>query len=231
LFQGSEELFLVDPLAPSGSSRSGAGSSSMPRFPFLAEAVRRAAANARDLLNNVNDGESMAIDNDDDNASEHEDVPADRELPITVRQSSLNENETVEAAPYQQESRGIQGEESDPELDLLAETESDSDDNHSNQDAASAQRSVQTGATAGSDTGKCGVSSERAREMGDWCTCMFALYLTYQEVCCCSRKTRAVSRASRRRRRAKRARPTNRTPRITPSPTNSSNGGGKSLIL
>lgn len=44
--------------------------------------------------------------------------------------------------------------ESDNELDLLAETESDSDDNHSNQDAASAQRSVQTGATAGSDTGK-----------------------------------------------------------------------------
>ncbi|RZC39465.1 E3 ubiquitin-protein ligase hyd, partial [Asbolus verrucosus] len=153
ILNGSEELFLVDPLAPSGSSRSGAGSSSMPRFPFLADAVRRAAANARDLLNNVNDGESMAIDNDDDNASEHEDVPADRELPITVRQSSLNENETVETAPYQQESRGIQGEESDPELDLLAETESDSDDNHSNQDAASAQRSVQTGATAGSDTG------------------------------------------------------------------------------
>lgn len=45
--------------------------------------------------------------------------------------------------------------ESDNELDLLveAETESDSDDNHSNQDAASAQRSVQTGATAGSDGG------------------------------------------------------------------------------
>lgn len=46
--------------------------------------------------------------------------------------------------------------ESDTELDLLAETESDSDDNQSNQDNASAQRSVQTGATAGSDTGnKC----------------------------------------------------------------------------
>lgn len=131
----------------------------MPRFPFLAEAVRRAAANARDLasardLLNLNDGESMAIDNDDDNTSEHEDVPADRELPITVRQSTTNENESVEAAPYQQENRGLQGEESDPELDLLAETESDSDDNHSNQDAASAQRSVQTGATAGSDTGE-----------------------------------------------------------------------------
>lgn len=42
------------------------------------------------------------------------------------------------------------GAESDAE-DLLVETESDSD--QSNQDAASAQRSVQTGATAGSDTG------------------------------------------------------------------------------
>lgn len=96
----------------------------------------------------------MAIDNDDDNVSEHEDASADRELPITVRQSTLNETEALPTPPYQSDARGIQGEESDPELDLLAETESDSDDNHSNQDAASAQRSVQTGATAGSDTGK-----------------------------------------------------------------------------
>lgn len=43
--------------------------------------------------------------------------------------------------------------ESDMELDLLAESESDSDDNQSNMnDAASAQRSIQTHATAGSDT-------------------------------------------------------------------------------
>lgn len=96
----------------------------------------------------------MAIDNDDDNASEHEDVPADREIPITVRQSSLNEGEPPEVPSDQQEGGTGQGEDSDPELDLLAETESDSDDNHSNQDAASAQRSVQTGATAGSDTGR-----------------------------------------------------------------------------
>lgn len=96
----------------------------------------------------------MAIDNDDDNASEHDDVATDRELPIAERQSSMNENETQETPSDQQEGR-LQGEESDPELDLLAETESDSDDNHSNQDAASAQRSVQTGATAGSDTGWC----------------------------------------------------------------------------
>lgn len=41
------------------------------------------------------------------------------------------------------------------ELDLLAESESDSDDNQSNQDPTSAQsRSEQTGPTLGSDTGK-----------------------------------------------------------------------------
>lgn len=94
----------------------------------------------------------MAIDNDDDNASEHEEQPQERELSIAVRQASIPESEAAETNVDQPESRG--GEESDPELDLLAETESDSDDNHSNQDAASAQRSVQTGATAGSDTGK-----------------------------------------------------------------------------
>lgn len=94
----------------------------------------------------------MAIDNDDDNASEHDDAATDRELPIADRQTSMSENEPQETPSDQQENR-LQGEESDPELDLLAETESDSDDNHSNQDAASAQRSVQTGATAGSDTG------------------------------------------------------------------------------
>ncbi|XP_018572709.1 E3 ubiquitin-protein ligase hyd isoform X3 [Anoplophora glabripennis] len=154
ILNGSEELFIVDPLAPSAAGGSRTTSNQSQDFPFLAEAVRRAAGSARDLLNeiNINDNESMAIDNDDDNASEHEDTPADRDIPMAVRQASLNENETQETPSDQQEGR-LQGEESDPELDLLAETESDSDDNHSNQDAASAQRSVQTGATAGSDTG------------------------------------------------------------------------------
>ncbi|XP_074027095.1 E3 ubiquitin-protein ligase hyd isoform X3 [Leptinotarsa decemlineata] len=156
VLNGSEELFLVDPLAPSSgntATRSGSGqASSSDNFPFLAEAVRRAVASRRDLLNDMNDGEGMAVDNDEDNNSEHEDAQADREIPLPVRQASLNENEPQEVPSDQQENR-LGGEESDPELDLLAETESDSDDNHSNQDAASAQRSVQTGATAGSDTG------------------------------------------------------------------------------
>lgn len=43
------------------------------------------------------------------------------------------------------------------ELDLLAaaETESDSESNHSNQDNASGRRSVVTAATAGSEAGMC----------------------------------------------------------------------------
>ncbi|KAK9719267.1 HECT-domain (ubiquitin-transferase) [Popillia japonica] len=153
IISGSEELFLVDPLAPPGtrSPTTNSNLSVAEPLPFLADAVRRAAASSRDL-DDANDGESMAIDNDDDNASEHADGPTYREIPI-VRSVSLNEGENQEAPSEQQEGNAGQGEDSDPELDLLAETESDSDDNHSNQDAASAQRSVQTGATAGSDTG------------------------------------------------------------------------------
>lgn len=45
----------------------------------------------------------------------------------------------------------VEGGESDMELDLLAESDSDSDDNQSAMDNQSAQRSVQTGATAGSE--------------------------------------------------------------------------------
>lgn len=99
----------------------------------------------------------MAIDNDDDNNSEPDDSNADRDLNIsTVRQASLNENGDGGESSVDPLAHGtplVQPEDSDPELDLLVETESDSDDNHSNQDAASAQRSTQTGATAGSDTG------------------------------------------------------------------------------
>lgn len=54
---------------------------------------------------------------------------------------------------------------SDMELDLLAaaETESDSESNHSNQDNASGRRSVVTAATAGSEAG--------------WSTAVFNLWL------------------------------------------------------
>lgn len=94
----------------------------------------------------------MAIDNDDDATSEQEDTPADRDMPLAARQENADGTESS-ADPMAHDTNMAQQEDSDPELDLLVETESDSDDNHSNQDAASAQRSTQTGATAGSDTG------------------------------------------------------------------------------
>ncbi|XP_019763425.1 E3 ubiquitin-protein ligase UBR5 isoform X4 [Dendroctonus ponderosae] len=151
VLNGSEELFLVDPLAPSTSRQS--SQSSTDSFPYLSDSIRRSQTD-RDLHNNIVDPENlgMAIDNDDDATSEHEDIQVEREMNLVRQVAAMGGNESQEVPSDQQENR-MQGEESDPELDLLAETESDSDDNHSNQDAASAQRSVQTGATAGSDTG------------------------------------------------------------------------------
>ena len=62
------------------------------------------------------------------------------------------------------------GAESDMELDLLGESESDSDDStHSHADNASIQRSAVTAATAGSDAGTpqtvSGVKQRNSNEM------------------------------------------------------------------
>ncbi|VEN44475.1 unnamed protein product [Callosobruchus maculatus] len=172
ILNGSEELFLVEPLAPSASGgRSSITEPPSTQFPlrFLAEALSR-AVRARDLLNEINDGESMAIDQEDDAASEHDDAGAGggaNDVPMPASSgasvgggggnpSSRRDSPTAPATESEEARDGGAGgdaADSDPELDLLAETESDSDDNQSNQDAQSAQRSVQTGATAGSDTG------------------------------------------------------------------------------
>ncbi|KAL1490432.1 hypothetical protein ABEB36_013127 [Hypothenemus hampei] len=150
MLNGSEELFLVDPLAPSTARQT--NQNSIDSFSHLTDSRRRSET-ARELIDIVHSEIlGVSMDNDFDAASDHEDNHPDRDLSLVGQGSSLAENENQETPADQQENR-LQGEESDPELDLLAETESDSDDNHSNQDAASAQRSVQTGATAGSDTG------------------------------------------------------------------------------
>lgn len=156
IISGSEELFLVDPLAAPAANIAPNGASQLPLstpYPLLSEAVRN---HGRTLVVNraipdAIDAENMAIDNDDDNASELADTSDYRAHSLSV---GMNEGESQEAPAEQQEAGGGQGDDSDTELDLLVETESDSDDNHSNQDAASAQRSVQTGATVGSDTGE-----------------------------------------------------------------------------
>ena len=97
----------------------------------------------------------MAAEDGDGEGSEQEDS-AERSGGVGVGSGEAMEAEVGDlVGGVGRQGDDAQGDgESDNELDLLAETESDSDDNHSNQDAASAQRSVQTGATAGSDTGK-----------------------------------------------------------------------------
>lgn len=75
--------------------------------------------------------------------SESEEIP-NRESNLGSQDDDLIENQRNE--------EGMQDDESDNDFTFNdAETESDSDDNQSNQDA---QRSVQTGATVGSETGK-----------------------------------------------------------------------------
>lgn len=99
--------------------------------------------------NDGNDVENMAVDNDEDNVSEQESDLINRQGDSNEIRHNVNDPLGGPIGNH----RNDNAEDSDPELDLLAETESDSDDNHSNQETQSAQRSVQTGATAGSDTG------------------------------------------------------------------------------
>ncbi|XP_069947908.1 E3 ubiquitin-protein ligase UBR5 isoform X2 [Cherax quadricarinatus] len=80
----------------------------------------------------------------------------DHVLPPQVDEHDNEGNSERDDANERSEQEGdgggeVEGGESDMELDLLAESDSDSDDNQSAVDNTSAQRSVQTGATAGSD--------------------------------------------------------------------------------
>ncbi|XP_014208162.1 E3 ubiquitin-protein ligase UBR5 isoform X2 [Copidosoma floridanum] len=139
---GSEELFSIEPLIP----HSGLNAQSLDAS-LQAQQGNNNLSIARDASNidEVEPGEEVPMDLDGE-MSEHEESSA----PVSTQ--PLSEVDAV--APGVGEDPPGDGE-SDTELDLMveAETESDSDDNHSNQDTASAQRSVQTGATAGSDGG------------------------------------------------------------------------------
>jgi E3 ubiquitin-protein ligase EDD1 len=166
VINGSEELFSVEPLTPHGGYLAGgrplvgsmAGSSRGAEVsrPGLATSVARARATAAAvmMLDDADTVEGLAAEDGDGEGSEQEDS-AERSGGVGVGSGEAMEAEVGDlVGGVGRQGDDAQGDgESDNELDLLAETESDSDDNHSNQDAASAQRSVQTGATAGSDTG------------------------------------------------------------------------------
>lgn len=141
-------MFSVEPLAPS-TSRDGNGDDRLshsrrsgrqsPGF------LSRLDASYRQLDDNENDavGDNVV---DDEEVSEQDDVQSERD-----RHNSNRSNLDEDAQDALRNEEVVQEGESDTEYFHEAETESDSDDNQSTQDA---QRSVQTGATAGSDTGE-----------------------------------------------------------------------------
>ncbi|KAK7870183.1 hypothetical protein R5R35_012737 [Gryllus longicercus] len=172
VINGSEELFSVEPLAPhsgllgtgrtltgnlAGGGRSGESARPLGLTPNVVRAVR--AAVAMELEDADTTLEGLAPEDADMEGSEQEDNADPPPRGSVGGSGRVDNGEGMGEVGELVGGVGGPGEdpqadaESDNELDLLAETESDSDDNHSNQDAASAQRSVQTGATAGSDTG------------------------------------------------------------------------------
>uniref|UniRef100_S4RBH7 Ubiquitin protein ligase E3 component n-recognin 5 n=1 Tax=Petromyzon marinus TaxID=7757 RepID=S4RBH7_PETMA len=137
--QGSEEIFSVEPLPP----RPAADDSSSQQSAYMAHAAQQRRG-----------GPAPVARGRDDEADEL--VSADVEE-VEVVEGVVGEEDHHEEAEENPEAEGHHDDHdedaSDMELDLLAETESDSESNHSNQDNASGRRSVVTAATAGSEAG------------------------------------------------------------------------------
>lgn len=147
----ADDLFSVEPLAPASRQSSLQDAVSSRIDPESADGgfLARISSALRNDLDDTNDPDAMV--QDDGDISEHDEAQS----VIHSRQnlSNNNNNNVVDDVVDDQMGQDAgQEAESDNEFNFQeAETESDSDDNQSTQDAG---RSVQTGATAGSDTGK-----------------------------------------------------------------------------
>ncbi|XP_067303959.1 E3 ubiquitin-protein ligase UBR5 isoform X5 [Pseudorasbora parva] len=146
--QGSEELFSVEPLPPrpspdQSSSSSQSASSYIIRNPQPRRSSQSQAARGRD------EEQDDIVSADVEEVEVVEGV-AGEEDHHDDQEEQGEENAEAEGQHDEHDEDG-----SDMELDLLAaaETESDSESNHSNQDNASGRRSVVTAATAGSEAG------------------------------------------------------------------------------
>ncbi|KAG4078397.1 hypothetical protein HA402_013107 [Bradysia odoriphaga] len=155
----SDDLFSVEPLTPSSVARNVANvPSSRQGYKVYNLGTRNVGDQASSFLSRIDRyrmrrldeaAEDAAIDNgqDDEDISEQDDISNERDR-SNIRPSNNMDEDVPD--PLRNEDAVMEGE-SDNEFNFHeAETESDSDDNQSTQDA---QRSVQTGATAGSDTG------------------------------------------------------------------------------
>ncbi|XP_058822733.1 E3 ubiquitin-protein ligase hyd isoform X2 [Topomyia yanbarensis] len=159
----TDDLFSVEPLAPptnrasnivdiaTGSSR---GEPAEGERNSNSGFMSRINLRLRDIEDN-NDADAMVQDDgetsEQEEMSEREQPPPRRSSGVRTVASSAAISATEEESQDPLRNEDVAQGESDTEFNFHeAETESDSDDNQSTQDA---QRSVQTGATAGSDTG------------------------------------------------------------------------------
>ncbi|TRY88597.1 hypothetical protein DNTS_029996 [Danionella cerebrum] len=146
--QGSEELFSVEPLPPrpspdQSSSSSQSASSYIIRNPQPRRSSQSQTARGRDE------------EQDDIVSADVEEVEVVEGVAGEEDHHDDQEEQGEESAEAEGQHDEHDEDGSDMELDLLAaaETESDSESNHSNQDNASGRRSVVTAATAGSEAG------------------------------------------------------------------------------
>ncbi|XP_058868618.1 E3 ubiquitin-protein ligase UBR5 isoform X1 [Acipenser ruthenus] len=146
--QGSEELFSVEPLPPRPSPDQSSSSSQSQSSYIIRNPQQRHISQSQPVRGR--DEEQDDIVSADVEEVEVVEGVAGEEDHHDEQEEQGEENAEAEGHHDEHDEDG-----SDMELDLLAaaETESDSESNHSNQDNASGRRSVVTAATAGSEAG------------------------------------------------------------------------------
>ncbi|KAK7812681.1 hypothetical protein U0070_016151 [Myodes glareolus] len=146
--QGSEELFSVEPLPPRPSPDQPSSSSQSQSSYIIRNPQQRRISQSQPVRGR--DEEQDDIVSADVEEVEVVEGVAGEEDHHDEQEEHGEENAEAEGHHDEHDEDG-----SDMELDLLAaaETESDSESNHSNQDNASGRRSVVTAATAGSEAG------------------------------------------------------------------------------
>uniref|UniRef100_A0A6Q2Y8Z3 Ubiquitin protein ligase E3 component n-recognin 5 n=1 Tax=Esox lucius TaxID=8010 RepID=A0A6Q2Y8Z3_ESOLU len=146
--QGSEELFSVEPLPPRPSPDQSSNSSQTASSYIIRNPQPRRSSQSQPVRGR--DEEQDDIVSADVEEVEVVEGVAGEEDHHDDQEEQGEENAEAEGQHDEHDEDG-----SDMELDLLAaaETESDSESNHSNQDNASGRRSVVTAATAGSEAG------------------------------------------------------------------------------
>ncbi|XP_063710070.1 E3 ubiquitin-protein ligase hyd isoform X2 [Culicoides brevitarsis] len=139
----ADELFSVEPLAPSNRT-----SGILTAQASAVSTVDVERSSEPDYISRIRVRLREVDENNDNDATIHEDGDTSEQEEQDNNQSNAQQDD-VEGQLRNEEA--VVENESDTEYNFNeAETDSDSDDNQSTQDA---QRSVQTGATAGSDTG------------------------------------------------------------------------------